>query len=478
MIVHYPEVEAPRGRSARRIDASTRYLCAGAHLDRAFTRDVLRLVLRQPRRAVGPANGIDTALVIRHCIAANRRRILRDCGLALVLAAMVWAWVTQRPGGVLAGLVAAWGLVFLEQAVIRFEVLAARLRPHGWSPYLPTSVRLRARLDEIVAAQSDNVTVFDAYDPFVGTGVKVGAWSFVVDLARGKEELGARRRPEPVDLGELRDRVTEAVLATGIDGLAVEDVLHAAEEAVAGLPLRPTNRLGRPSGFLDAAVVRQLRNAPTDGRRHFQRIQVTAWDGELVVTIFLRFLDIRGRLYAEATYKLLSPVSHGWRVVDRIEPAPMPLEILRMIVTSTIAALPALLFAPLRLLGEAWQAWVSQPLRQWEEGVAIRDGGLPRCGTLTTVRQRGASTQYWRYFQHLDEERYVKLLERSILDTVTAVLDEHGVDTSELVERQTTILNQGVMMTGGTLQAQSLAVGRGARITQKARQLAAKTRAA
>jgi hypothetical protein len=477
MTVH-PEVETPGGGSTRRVDASTRYLCAGAHVDPAFTRDVLRLILGQPRRAVGPANGVDTALVIRHCIAANRRRLLRDCGLTLVLAAMVWAWVTQRPGGVVAGLVAAWGLVFLERAVIRFEVLAVRLRAHGWSPYLPTSARLQARLDEIVTAQSDNVTVFDAYDPFVGSGVKVGAWSFVVDLTKGKDELGARRRPEPVDVGELRHRVTEAVQATGIDGLTVEEVVHAAEEAVAGLPLLRTNRLGRPSGFLDAAVVRKLRNTPTDGRRHFQRIQVTAWGGELVVTIFLRFLEIRGRLYAEATYKLLSPVAHSWRVVDRIEPAPMPLEILRMTGASILAAIPALLLAPLHLLGEAWRACVSQPLKRWEEGVAIRDGGLPQCGTLTTVRQRGASTAYWRYFQHLDEERYVKLLERSILDTVVGVLDEHGVDTSELVERQTTILNEGVMMTGGTLQAQSLAVGRGAGISKKARQLAAKTRAA
>src|SRR4051794_11483595 len=123
MIIH-PEVDGPGGPSAAPVDASTRYLCAGAHLDPAFSRDVLRLVLRQPRRAVGPANGIDVALVMRHCIAANRRRILRDCGLALVLGAMAWAWVTQRLGGVAAGLGAAWGLVFLEQAVIRFEVLA------------------------------------------------------------------------------------------------------------------------------------------------------------------------------------------------------------------------------------------------------------------------------------------------------------------------------------------------------------------
>ena len=43
-------------------------------------------------------------------------------------------------------------------------------------------------------------------------------------------------------------------------------------------------------------------------------------------------------------------------------------------------------------------------------------------------------------------------------------LDEHDIDTGDLVERQTTILNQGVLVTGrGTLTAQSVAAGSNAR---------------
>jgi hypothetical protein len=466
-----------QGGSSRHMDASTRYLCAGAHLDRGFTRDVIRLILRQPRRAIGPSNGVDTALVIRHCVAAYRRRLLRDGALAAVLAALIWGYATGRLAVAAAAVVAAWGIVVVEQAVVRFDVLATRLGPHRPSPQLPTSARLQARLDEIEALQSTNLAVYSAYDPFVGSGAQVGAWSFVIDLSKGKDVLGERRRPDPVELAELRRRVTEAVQATGIDGLTVDDVLHVSHEAVAGLLLL-TNRFGRPNGRLDPETIQQLLDEPTDNRRHFQRLRVTAWDGELVLTIFLRFMVVSGRLYAEATYTVLSPVDHGWHVVDRIEPAPMPLETLRIIVSSVLATSPALLGAVPRLIAEAWQTWIKQPLKRWEEGVAAREGGLLDCGTLTTVRQRGASTAYWRYFQRLDQERYVKVLERSILDTLIAVLDEHGVDASELVERQTTILNQGVMMSGGTLQAQSLAVGRGARITKKARRLAARTRAA
>jgi hypothetical protein len=73
------------------------------------------------------------------------------------------------------------------------------------------------------------------------------------------------------------------------------------------------------------------------------------------------------------------------------------------------------------------------------------------------------SPNYRRYFQRLDREMYVKTLEQRLLDAIIQFLDEHNVDVSDLVERQTTILNNGVMLSGGTIQAESLAVGTGAR---------------
>jgi len=467
MTVTAPHVGSHR---ERRADTSTRYLCAGAHLDRRFSHDVLRQILAQPQRAVGPSNGVDTALVIRHCVAAHRRQVLRDGVLVALLALALWALVDGRAGAALAALVAAWGVVLVEAAVVRFDILAGRLRPGAPYPELRTSDRLGRRLAGIAAAESRNVAVYNAYDPFVGSGAQVGAWSFVIDLAKGKEELGTRQEPRHVELAELRARVTGAVRATGIDNLRVDDVLHVSHHAVARLPLQ-RDRAGRPAGIADPAAIRGLVAEESDSRRLYQRIQVTAWDGEIVLTVFLRLAEVRNRLYAEATYLLLSPVEHAWHVVDEVDPAPMPVETLRLVAGSACRALPALVSAAPRLLADAWHTWVWQPLKRWEERVAAREGGVLDCGTGITVRQRGASTTFWRYFQRLDQERYLKVVERSVLDTLTVHLDEHGVDTSELVERQTTILNQGVLMSGGTLQAESLAVGRGARIGRARRRL-------
>jgi hypothetical protein len=73
-----------------------------------------------------------------------------------------------------------------------------------------------------------------------------------------------------------------------------------------------------------------------------------------------------------------------------------------------------------------------------------------------------SSGEFAHYFQKADGDFYSKMLERAILDRIIAFLNEHQVDTSELKERQTMILNSGIIVQGGDLRAESLAVGTGA----------------
>ncbi len=69
---------------ARDTDA-TRYLCAAAYLDDRFSRLVLDEVLHQPHRAVAPSYGIDLGPIIRHCLEARRRRLIRDIVVTIAL---------------------------------------------------------------------------------------------------------------------------------------------------------------------------------------------------------------------------------------------------------------------------------------------------------------------------------------------------------------------------------------------------------
>jgi cell division ATPase FtsA len=93
----------------------------------------------------------------------------------------------------------------------------------------------------------------------------------------------------------------------------------------------------------------------------------------------------------------------------------------------------------------------------------IRTRPLFDYGAVTSIRQQGMSREYRRYFQKLDREMYSKIVEKRILDSIIEFLDGRNIDTSDLKDRQTTILNNGVILSGGSIQAESFAVGTGAR---------------
>jgi hypothetical protein len=78
----------------RRRRNATRYLCVGAHLDERFRTAVLQHVLGAEHRAVAPSYGIDVGPVIRHCLDARRRAVLRDVGVtgALLIAFLISFW--------------------------------------------------------------------------------------------------------------------------------------------------------------------------------------------------------------------------------------------------------------------------------------------------------------------------------------------------------------------------------------------------
>ena len=85
-------------------------------------------------------------------------------------------------------------------------------------------------------------------------------------------------------------------------------------------------------------------------------------------------------------------------------------------------------------------------------------------GADYSPREAAADPKYQRYFQQLDTDQYVKIVEKNILQSMVDFLDAHGIDAGELVERQSVIQNNGVYVTGGaTVNANSIAAGKKSR---------------
>ncbi len=120
---------------------------------------------------------------------------------------------------------------------------------------------------------------------------------------------------------------------------------------------------------------------------------------------------------------------------------------------------PSVIFRPLTRSRDAGRK------RREVERNPLFDHGAP-----PTALDRVRSAHYRRFFQRVDKEMYVKLLERVILDKILEVLSQHGIDTSVIDESRATIINNGVMTSGGSITADNLAVGQNAGIiTENAR---------
>jgi hypothetical protein len=448
--------------------ATTRYLCAAAYLDAAFADEVIDQVVEQEHRAIGACHGVDLVPVVRHSLAARQLHALRNWALGLVLAGVVLGGVLLDGGQVTFWtlLLLFWGVVMTEQCTVRFGVIAGRLLPRNFDPD-PVSVRptrqQQRRLDEVARDQDGNVTAYSGFTPFVGAGTRLDPWSFAVNVCAGKrEELGGRREPKAFEVEELYDHVTEQLAAMSLPGLELEDRLY-----VNGRDVREQGPVffdaagERPRAAVAPEVVTAFLRRPTHAVRHYKVIRVTDWQGELVWSMFLRFVRVADSLFVESSDFLLLPVKERYHQIDAVRPLPTLPDLARVALASLWTAVALSLLWPLFAARKAMR-WFRQASERRGVRRELRGDHFFDFGAAVSLRERASSGRYQHYFQQLDKQMYAKLLQRRVLALVVEFLDDHDIDTSELVERQSTILNNGVMVSGGTLQAESLAVGEGA----------------
>ncbi|NJO29738.1 MAG: hypothetical protein HC874_21020 [Richelia sp. SL_2_1] len=84
-------------------------------------------------------------------------------------------------------------------------------------------------------------------------------------------------------------------------------------------------------------------------------------------------------------------------------------------------------------------------------------------GSITSIRENFSDTHYRNYFQFLDQDMYLKVIENALFEGIVEFLDSKNIDTSELKNKQSKIINEGIIMTGGEIRTGILAIGRRAR---------------
>ncbi|THV33948.1 hypothetical protein [Glycomyces buryatensis] len=102
-----PPARTPSGPATERLNAATRHLCAGAHIDDRFRNRVLGEVYDRPELAVAPNPGIDTAPVLRHMLFARSATSIEYAVTAVLF--IVCILIAGSGRGTLLTVLLVWG---------------------------------------------------------------------------------------------------------------------------------------------------------------------------------------------------------------------------------------------------------------------------------------------------------------------------------------------------------------------------------
>lgn len=429
-------------------------------------------------------------------------------GIALISVFALWFFIHQmdQAGGTVPhlGPLATGGAIYLAAAALliltastemvytynKYRTLGERLGPDARPVrFIRSSDRVESRIAEVEAAQWGNLTLYSGENPFIGTGKRERAWSIAIELDHApdprQEPLGrpASRSYVPIDPVELHKVIRERLLKLKdpalpenerVSALVVDDHIVGEGERRWDGPLLDPNR-NLPYSVASPEAIEALIRHPQAGLRYYQRVSVSdegqvVWSGEdeviggadqeIAASAFV-YVAVEGRMfYLEFVSTVLPPVHRLYHMVDKLPKISAGRFLAKVALDAAASVFRDMISAPGRSCGTL--LLMLREHRSVEEDIAsVSDYLLSDVGARVSVRELGAASAPHTYIQRLDAAKYTKLVERLIADTVLDFLAAKGADTTAYRASAGSIINNGLVITGGTF-AQSVAGGVGA----------------
>ncbi|MFJ8695680.1 hypothetical protein [Streptomyces roseolilacinus] len=333
-----------------------------------------------------------------------------------------------------------------------------------------------ARIAAVADAQRGNVTCYSGFSPFAGYGRRESEWTLSLPLLPAEPTAGdARRTPAAVtdfDAWDVVDRLRHRLAKTADDipvpaghgraGLVVEDRVFASGRELADDGRLLPDPLRAPATRLPEEAVRQIALHPDGVARHFLVSHLPLWGGEVVPSQFLHVAVAGRTLHLRCERFVLGPVRREMHAVDLLPPAALTARSLRSLPSSALRRTGGALWrAPWSCLADALAEY-RRPRRLRSELRAAREDPAFDRGARLSIREDAQGPEYFHHFQPVDARRTLDALDRHALAAVRDFLDEHGVDTTDFRAQSQTILNHGILQTGGVSVVGNQAIGTGA----------------
>ncbi|MFI1996271.1 IS701 family transposase [Actinoplanes sp. NPDC020271] len=146
-------------------------------------------------------------------------------------------------------------------------------------------------------------------EPGLGAGKVLTRWNVQVDTTKaGRDDKGQPRTPRKVDAEELQKALSITVRKAGIAGIRVHNRLFVdgvRPDVVDGLL---PDREQPPSPVVARHEIRHAILHATEAARTYLCIELPAWNGELLVTVYVRAVEYGDDLYVEFYAYVLLPL--------------------------------------------------------------------------------------------------------------------------------------------------------------------------
>jgi hypothetical protein len=418
---------------------ATRYLSAATQVDIGYAESVVRRVINEPFRSLAPTFGADVSVVAKWALKSLRTRALRDQVLASIFTLVVltsflsffWAQILIVFPIVL---FIAWQTVSLEH-LERIHILTQRMLRDRFDPDDAPSAHSegdRARLKEVEKRRDGNLVVFSGHSAFIGSGQKLYYQRILLDVSRGREdEDGTPVKPDEFTSQDLHTAIVRAFdgeigLAKSLANIKVYERLFVNGLHIQGNgqllpdPLRP------PPASVDKNLLIAATLHPTSEARAYVCVEMPGWQGQLVVTLFIRAVHTGDSLYIDWTFQVLPPLKGIFLQIDRLYETSRYHQVSSSLLNGLREVVPALLISPFKVV-RTWRLPRSARRHQAHQSHAIKRGYVFDYGAQRSIREDACGRRRRHYFLARDETMYLLLAQQTLTRAVRSFLKDHNV---------------------------------------------------
>lgn len=442
----------------------TRYLVAAAELDRKFRKELLDQIVYTNYKFIPPCFGVDLTRIASHSLQARSRDLIYDGILSL---SILWCFLSAIQSNGLLGILFAitsilsWPLFFsyviqVSQRIYSMWLVKNKLSKENFNNEETSSSNLSPsmlkRIKALEEVKESNVVYYANYSPFVGSGNRMSGWSFSAETKLRNTDSDEYLHLNNADLYTYIDsKMTDL----NIPSMKLNNGLYVDGSRIRNDKRFLENEMSSPKNKVDAVHLQDFEAMQDDHIRFYKSVQVTGWESNFIFTTFFRISCSEQNLYLEVQNYLLNPLKKEFYEIDKQNKRIPATFIFNSFFKSIIPAFIYLFKSPFNII--IWLLNLYTSSKSSEVKNQIKDNQLFNYGAEKSIREMASADKLQNFFQKSDVEMYRKKIEQRLFQSIIQYLDEVNVDTSEFKARQETIINNGVMMTGGTMNAQNVA---------------------